>query len=76
MRTGLPLAALAAPAALAVGPATSAAVQDAPAAQARAREGIEARHPSQMFDLAEALFATEEGKEEGVFWYCAARSPI
>jgi hypothetical protein len=64
MRIGLLLAALAAPA-----PLAAAAAQDAPAAQIPSREGIEARHPSEMLDLAEALFATPEGKEEGVFWY-------
>ncbi|MEL6485573.1 MAG: hypothetical protein AAFQ13_00315 [Pseudomonadota bacterium] len=70
MRIGLLLTALAAFAA----PGSFAAValaQDPPAAEMPAREGIEARHPSDMIDLAEALFATEEGKEEGLFWYYA-----
>jgi len=35
------------------------------------RDGIEARHPSEMIELAERLFATEDGKEEGLFWYYA-----
>lgn len=57
-----------------IGLETAAFAQDRPMVTASGKpfpvpEGIEARHPSEMLDLAEQLFATEDGKEAGLFWY-------